>query len=147
MSSIGVVGARTSAPMAARVVANEKRSPPMSHPVPPVSPLSLFYSYSSKDGALRDELETHLSLLMRQGVIRGWHDRRVEAGTEWERQIDEHLEAADVILLLVSADFLASDYCYPMFGVKTPGPAALARENALFSSTCASADPPPARKV
>src|SRR3954469_6351325 len=84
----------------------------MPPPVPPASPLSLFYSYSSKDGALRDELETPLSLLRRQGVIRGWHDRRVEAGGGWERQIDRPLEAADVILLLVSADFLASDYCY-----------------------------------
>src|SRR3954471_19312466 len=84
----------------------------MPPPAPPASRLSLFYSYSSKDGALRDELETALSLLRRQGVLSGWHDRRVEAGTEWERQIDQHLEAADVILLLVSADFLASDYCY-----------------------------------
>src|SRR3954466_9528217 len=78
----------------------------------PAAPSSLFYSSSPGDGALRDELETALSLLRRQGVISGWHDRRVEPGTEWERQIDEHLESADVILLLVSADFLASDYCY-----------------------------------
>src|SRR3954447_7241910 len=84
----------------------------MSPPDRPAAPISLFYSYSHKDEALRDELETHLSLLRRQGVISGWHDRRIAAGTEWAGQIDRHLEAADVILLLVSAGFLASDYCY-----------------------------------
>src|SRR5512135_3006988 len=84
----------------------------MPSPERPAVPISLFYSYSHKDEALRDELETHLTLLRRQGVVHGWHDRRITAGTEWEGQIDQHLEAADVILLLVSADFLASDYCY-----------------------------------
>src|SRR5512135_2693211 len=84
----------------------------MPSPERPAVPISLFYSYSHKDEALRDELETHLTLLRRQGVVRGWHDRCIPAGTEWAGQIDQHLEAADVILLLVSADFLASDYCY-----------------------------------
>ena len=46
------------------------------------APISLFYSYSHKDEALREKLETHLSLLKNQGVIRDWHDRRIEAGTE-----------------------------------------------------------------
>jgi hypothetical protein len=84
----------------------------MPPPERPTAPISLFYSYSHKDEALRDELETHLTLLRRQGVISGWHDRRIAAGTEWKGQIDHHLEAADVILLLVSSDFLASDYCW-----------------------------------
>jgi hypothetical protein len=56
----------------------------------------------------------HLSMLMRTGVITGWHDRRISAGSEWKDRIDEHLESADVILLLVSSDFLASDYCYDL---------------------------------
>src|SRR5262245_53472095 len=72
----------------------------------------LFYSYSHKDETLRDELQTHLSLLKRQGILHDWHDRKIGAGQEWEGAIDENQEAADVILLLVSADFLASDYCY-----------------------------------
>jgi hypothetical protein len=72
----------------------------------------LFYSYSHKDEHLRDQLETHLSLLKRQGVLAGWHDRRITAGMEWEGKIDKNLNAAHVILLLLSADFLASDYCY-----------------------------------
>src|SRR3954471_1709733 len=84
----------------------------MSAPERPAAPISLFYSYSHKDEALRDELETHLSLLKRQGVIAGWHDRRIEAGTEWAGAIDKNLEEAGIILLLVSADFLASPYCW-----------------------------------
>ena len=59
--------------------------------------LSLFYSYSHKDEALRDKLETYLSFLKRQGFIGGWHDRPITAGTEWEGQLDQHLGAAKVI--------------------------------------------------
>jgi internalin A len=75
-------------------------------------PLRLFYSYSHKDEAARDELETHLKLLQRTGLIAPWHDRRIEAGDDWKTQIDENLERADIVLLLVSADFIASEYCY-----------------------------------
>jgi hypothetical protein len=75
-------------------------------------PLDIFYSYSHKDETLRKKLETHLSILKRRGVIWGWHDRCITAGTAWAEAIDEHLNTADIILLLVSADFLASDYCY-----------------------------------
>ena len=75
-------------------------------------PLRLFYSYSHKDENFRDELEIHLKLLQRQGVISNWHDRRILPGDEWDKKIDENLEKADIILLLVSADFIASDYCY-----------------------------------
>ncbi len=73
---------------------------------------SVFFSFSHVDGALRDQLEKQLSMLKRQGVIETWHDRRVGAGDEYEREIDEHINSDDIILLLVSADFLASDYCY-----------------------------------
>ena len=75
-------------------------------------PIELFYSYSHKDEKLREKLETHLALLKRQGVIAGWHDRKIGAGQEWANQVDKHLNSAQIILLLVSADFLASDYCY-----------------------------------
>jgi tetratricopeptide (TPR) repeat protein len=74
-------------------------------------PFKVFYSYSHRDEALRDRLEKHLATLKQAGDIEDWHDRRIEAGTEWDRQIDENLKAADIILLLVSADFLASRYC------------------------------------
>ena len=74
--------------------------------------LQAFVSYSHKDDRLRAELETHLKLLQRIGVLQLWTDRRISAGTEWKGQIDENLERADLILLLVSADFMNSDYCY-----------------------------------
>lgn len=72
----------------------------------------VFFSYSHRDEPLRDELEKHLSILGRQGFIEAWHDRRIGAGGELVREISQNLEMADVILLLVSSDFLASDYCY-----------------------------------
>src|SRR5690242_9935490 len=75
-------------------------------------PPEVFYSYAHKDEALREELETHLSMLRRQGHISGWYDRNIDAGIEWAQEIDEHLNTAQIILLLISADFLASDYCY-----------------------------------
>jgi internalin A len=75
-------------------------------------PLRLFYSYSHQDEELHDELEKHLTLFRRQGLIEAWHDRRIIPGDEWNRKIDENLERADIILLLVSAYFIASDYCY-----------------------------------
>ncbi|MEH2207256.1 MAG: toll/interleukin-1 receptor domain-containing protein [Nostoc sp.] len=74
--------------------------------------VKVFFSYSHKDEELRDELATHLSMMKRQGVIEAWHDREITAGSEWANAIDDNLELADIILLLVSANFLASDYCY-----------------------------------
>ncbi len=74
--------------------------------------IEVFFSYAHEDENLRDELEKHLIILKRQRVITGWHDRRIGAGREWEGEIDAHLNTARVILLLVSADFLASDYCW-----------------------------------
>ena len=76
------------------------------------TPVEVFYSYAHKDETFRNKLETHLSLLQRQGLITAWHDRRILPGADWSQAIDEHLERASVILLLISADFLASDYCY-----------------------------------
>jgi tetratricopeptide (TPR) repeat protein len=78
----------------------------------PSRPVELFFSYSHKDEELRDRLATHLSTMKRRGVIQDWHDRRIIAGQEWDKKIDERMNRAAVILLLVSADFLASDYCY-----------------------------------
>ena len=73
---------------------------------------TLFFSYSHRDETLRDELEIHLTMLKRQGVITTWHDRRIGAGKEFGKEISHYLEEAEIILLLVSPDFLASDYCY-----------------------------------
>lgn len=73
---------------------------------------SVFFSYSHADEALRDQLEKQLSLLKRQGIIDVWHDRRIIAGQDFAKEIDRHVETDDIILLLVSADFIDSDYCY-----------------------------------
>jgi WD40 repeat protein len=72
---------------------------------------SMFISYAHDDEGLRAELDKHLSLLRYRGVISDWQDRRIMPGAEWEGEIDENLEQAEVILLLISADFLASPYC------------------------------------
>ncbi len=74
--------------------------------------VKVFISYSHKDEDLRKDLDAHLKILERQGYISPWHDRKIEAGDEWKKEITTYLESADVILLLVSANFLASDFCY-----------------------------------
>jgi tetratricopeptide (TPR) repeat protein len=76
------------------------------------TPVEVFCCYSHTDEAWLRKLETHLSLLQRQGLISLWHDRLIVPGADWTKSIDTHLETASVILLLVSANFLASDYCY-----------------------------------
>lgn len=73
---------------------------------------NVFFSYSHADEALRDQLEKQLSMLKRQGVIETWHDRRIGAGHNIHGAIDAHVDKDEIVLLLVSADFLASDYCY-----------------------------------
>src|SRR2546421_11087118 len=74
--------------------------------------VSVFLSYAHKDKSLLRKLETHLSLLRRQGLISTWDNQEIVAGTDWAKMIDQRLEHASIILLLVSPDFLASDYCY-----------------------------------
>lgn len=77
-----------------------------------MEPVDLFYSYAHKDEKLRDELDGHLALLRRKGVIRPWHDRGICPGQKWDQEIDAQLTTADLILLLVSMDFLNSDYIW-----------------------------------
>jgi hypothetical protein len=74
--------------------------------------ISVFLSYSRKDKDMLDKLITHLAVLRRTGKITTWHDRDIEAGSEWEPELLRQLDTADIILLLISADFMASDYCY-----------------------------------
>lgn len=71
----------------------------------------LFISYSHKDESYREALEEHLSMLKRKNTISVWHDRKILAGDEWKDQIDDNLEAADIIIFLISSSFLASNYC------------------------------------
>lgn len=78
----------------------------------PTKAISVFYSYAQEDAGLHDELDKHLGTMKRLNQIVGWHNRDIQAGTEWDKEIDEHLNAAQIILLLISPDFVASDYCY-----------------------------------
>jgi sulfur relay (sulfurtransferase) DsrC/TusE family protein len=75
-------------------------------------PIEVFLSYSHRDDELRQELSSHLSSLTRQNLIKPWDDRAIDAGTEWAQEIAQNLERAEIILLLVSADFINSEYCY-----------------------------------
>lgn len=74
--------------------------------------VKIFISYSYRDEQLRDELVKHLARLKRTGEIETWYDRKIGAGEEWKSEIDRHIDSASVILLLVSSDFIDSDYCY-----------------------------------
>ena len=71
-----------------------------------------FISYSHKDKAFCQELKKHLSNLQHQHILSPWYDEDISPGTEWEPQIMAHLNSAHIILLLISADFMASDFCY-----------------------------------
>src|ERR1700687_492857 len=74
--------------------------------------VEVFCAYARADEKWLRQLETHLSGLERQRLISLWHDRQILPGSNWEETIDAHLETASVILLLISADFVASNYCY-----------------------------------
>src|SRR5260221_721836 len=74
--------------------------------------IKLFYCYAHEDKPIRDELEKHLSWLRRRYQLINWHDREIMPGEEWEQAIDMHLNTANLILLLISSDFMNSDYCY-----------------------------------
>lgn len=79
---------------------------------PGTKALKLFISYSHADEKLKSELVKHLIPLKRLHLLETWHDRKLVAGDDWERTISSHLETADIILLLVSIDFINSPYCY-----------------------------------
>jgi hypothetical protein len=74
--------------------------------------VDLFISYSHKDQELREELATHLSTLRNLGIINDWFDGDIIEGTEWEKQLIDRLNVAQIILLLVSPNFIASKFCY-----------------------------------
>ena len=75
-------------------------------------PIDVFVSYSHQDEALHDELAKHLKALEYEGIIRPWHDRKITAGKDFSKEIDIMLNRASFILLLVSPDFIASEYCW-----------------------------------
>ena len=72
----------------------------------------VFYSFAPQDEPLLKELIKHLRLLEHRGVIRGWHSRQISAGLDHRKEVDARIDRAKVVLLLVSADYIASDYAY-----------------------------------
>jgi hypothetical protein len=75
-------------------------------------PIEVFISYAHEDKLLRDRLAIQLANLRRQGVIRDWFNGDVVPGSEWRKETEQRLESAQLILLLISADYMASDFSY-----------------------------------
>src|SRR5262249_17169621 len=75
-------------------------------------PITIFFCYAREDESLLNQLKAHLRSLQRQGLIEVWYDRNISPGAEWEPEIAKKLNTAQIILLLVSPDFINSDYCY-----------------------------------
>jgi tetratricopeptide (TPR) repeat protein len=99
------------------VVAMPLRKQNAGHPILPTAssdkgPVSIFISYSHKDERFRERIVSQLLILQRQGLIEAWSDRQISPGTEWAEDIDQHLLEARLVLLLISPDFMASEYCY-----------------------------------
>jgi len=80
--------------------------------MPPPQTVKIFCSYAHKDEPLRDALDAHFALLRREGFATFWSDHDIHAGSDWAGQIDRNLQSANIILLLLSANFINSDYCY-----------------------------------
>ena len=76
------------------------------------SAIGIFCCYAREDIRHLDKLKTHLSPFQRQDMIHVWHDGDIRAGTEWDQEVKKYLNEAQIILLLISADFIASEYCY-----------------------------------
>jgi hypothetical protein len=74
--------------------------------------VEVFFCYARKDEQLLNNLKAHFQPMLREGLVALWHDRNISAGANWKQETDEHLNTAQIILLLVSRDFVASDYCY-----------------------------------
>src|SRR2546421_148066 len=72
----------------------------------------IFFCYAHEDELILNKLKMHLVPLQRQGLIDVWIDREISAGMEWEQEISKHMNEAQIILLLISPNFMVSDYCY-----------------------------------
>jgi hypothetical protein len=73
--------------------------------------ISVFISYAHLDEKLKDRVLAHLSALKHEGLIDVWHDRMLKPGEHLDSKIEAELAEADLVLLLVSADFINSNYC------------------------------------
>lgn len=78
----------------------------------PTHKVKLFISYSHEDEQLKNQLDKHLIMLKRSGKVEVWNDRQLIAGQEWDSEIKKEVLEADIILLLISADFNNSEYIW-----------------------------------
>ncbi len=74
--------------------------------------LKVFFSYAHQDERLRGKLANHLAVLEHRHLIEAWHDHKIQPGDKWRDEIDKNLEEADLILLLITDNFISSKYCY-----------------------------------
>lgn len=74
--------------------------------------IKIFISYAHEDEKYKDELAKHMSALVRQGVLEEWNDRKIKSGEEWDQAIKTKLDQANIILFLVSKNFIASEYIF-----------------------------------
>jgi TIR domain. len=77
-----------------------------------IEAVEVFYSYAHEDEEFRKQLEIRLKGLQRRNLIKTWDDRKIIPGEQWKNKIDDALERAQLVLLLISDDFIASEYCY-----------------------------------
>lgn len=77
-----------------------------------MEPLKCFYSYSHQDRESRKKLSDYLAPLRQKNKIVEWYDRDIEPGTNWNNEINDKINSADLIFFLISAEFLASEYSF-----------------------------------
>jgi len=82
------------------------------HMSDPNSPVKAFISYAEKDEDRKEKLRRHLRVLEGNKWLEMWWFRRIDAGGEWRKEIDEHVESADVFLLVITDHFVDSQYCW-----------------------------------
>ena len=75
------------------------------------NPLNLFYSYCHQDNEQRDLLKRSLAMLKRNGIICEWYDGEITAGSDWNYQIIEKIQDADIVVFLITTNWLHSDSC------------------------------------
>jgi hypothetical protein len=70
----------------------------------------IFISYSHRNEKWKERLVTHLKVLELEGCCQLWHDRNIQAGTDWSPEIENQLNEADIAIMMISTDFLTSEF-------------------------------------
>lgn len=78
----------------------------------PDKPIEVFLSYAHEDHEMCKKMSRHLANLKHQNIIEDWYDHKIAPGDEWASEIEQRLNSARIILLLISVDFLNSEYIY-----------------------------------